>query len=76
MTNTQQTRREMLWTPEGMAEILNDEREILADPTLTVRTDQIATRPLGFWEEMRLEQAAMIRNGDIHVYIRAHDWIR
>lgn len=58
---------DMLWTPTEIAQIMNDAREIDNDPTLRVNSDGTHTRPLGYWEEMRLDQAAMIHRGDVHV---------
>lgn len=54
-----------LWTAEEMAEIVADAQEIRTDPSLLIRNDGIAPRPLGIWEGMRLAQDAMIRCGDI-----------
>lgn len=54
-----------IWTAQEMAEIITDAREIRQDPELLVRNDGQTVRPIGIWENMRLDQEDMIRLGRI-----------
>lgn len=54
-------RFETLWTDEEMISILRDAKRIDEDVTLRVNSDGTNVRPLGHWEEMRLDQRDMMR---------------
>lgn len=53
----------LIWTPAEMAEIIQGAQEIRTDPSLLVRNDGIAPRPIGCGERVTMDQEAMIRSG-------------